>query len=374
MKKKLLALFYRPPELNLPQNSYGQYYILQAAKEFFETRILSFQSPLPTEQDENYFEPNYSYSNKVFNLALRGKSPHLTHYFTREMFKAYKDSLNDFKPDLLYVDNLIMMQYPLSYKPNAKIWFYDDESQVFIRNKKLRNNFIDFLRNIGLSAFEKKALSVVDKSFCITDEETNYLHTLGYRNVETLPYPIDNEYFFYNWKPSLDEFRILFVGDFSHPPNKEAAKLICTKIYPALKELKIKFILVGRNLNRIKNYLNDRISTFENVKDIRPYYWNSSLFIAPIFFGGGLRIKILEAASCGIPILMTSASNIGINFEESKEVLLADTINEFIEAIRRIYNSDSSAFMRMSNNANQKVKSLFALDQMKRYYKKVFTQ
>ena len=116
------------------------------------------------------------------------------------------------------------------------------------------------------------------------------------------------------------------------------------------------------------------ISTFENVEDIRPFYWNSSLFISPIFSGGGMRIKILEAAACGIPILMTPTSNIGINFEESKEVLLANSINEFIETIRRAYNSDLSTLMRMSNNANQKVKSLFALDKMKLNYKKIFTE
>jgi glycosyltransferase involved in cell wall biosynthesis len=374
MKKKLLALYYRPPELNLPQNSYGQYHILQAAKEVFETRILSFRSPSSIKQDENYFEPNYSYSNKVFNLALRGKSPHLTHYFTREMFKAYKDSLNDFKPDLLYVDNLLMMQYPLTYRSKSKIWFYDDESQIYVKGNGLRKNLLEQIRNIGLSGYEQKAISISDKTFCITDEETNYLKSLGFKSIKTLPYPVDDEYFYYNWNLPKDEFSILFIGDFSHYPNKEAAKIICTKIYPTLKELKIKFILVGRNFNNIKSYLNDGISIFENTEDIRPFYWNSSLFIAPIFSGGGMRIKILEAAACGIPVLMTPASNIGINFEESKEVFLADTINEFIEAISRIYNSDSSAFMRMSNNANQKVKSLFALDQMKRYYKKVFTQ
>jgi len=374
MKKKLLALYYRSPELNLPQNSYGQYHILKAAKEVFETRILSFQSPAAIEQDKNYFKPNYSFSNKIFNLALRGNSPHLTHYFTKEMFKAYKDSLNDFNPDLLYVDNLLMMQYPIAYLPKSKIWFYDDESQIYVKGNALRNNFLEQIRNIGLSKYEQKAISVANKTFCITDEETNYLKSLGFKSIQTFPYPVDDEYFHYNWNLPKDEFSILFIGDFSHYPNKEAAKIICTKIYPALKELKIKFILVGRNLKRIKDYLNDGISTFENVEDIRPFYWKSSLFISPIFSGGGMRIKILEAAACGIPILMTPLSNIGINFEDLKEVFFANTINEFIEIIKRVYYSDFSVLMSMSNNANIKVKSLYALDQMKLYYKKVFAE
>ena len=205
MKKKLLALYYRPPELSLPQNSYGQYHILQAAKEVFETRILSFRSPSSIKQDGNYFEPNYSFSNKFFNLVLKGKSPHLTHYFTQEMLIHYKHSLNDFKPDLLYIDNLIMMQYPLLFQPNAKIWFYDDESQLFVKANGLRKNFLEIIRNIGLSRFEKKVISISDKTFCITEEETNYLKRLGFKSIQTLRYPVNDKYFRHNWNLPKDE-------------------------------------------------------------------------------------------------------------------------------------------------------------------------
>ena len=290
------------------------------------------------------------------------------------MFKAYKDSLHDFKHDLLYIDNLIMMQYPLIYQPNAKIWFYNDESQLFVKGNGLRKNILEQIRNIGLSRFEKRAISISDKTFCITDEETNYLKSLGFKSIQTLPYPVDYEYFRYNWNLPKDEFSILFIGDFSHYPNKEAAKIICTKIYPDLKEQKIKFILVGRNFNRIKNYLNDGISTFENVEDIRPFYWNSSLFIAPIFSGGGMRIKILEAAACGIPILMTPTANIGINLEKSNEVFLANNINEFIESIKVIYSQRYSDLNRISENANIKVKLKFSLNKMVSLYTKVFSE
>ena len=374
MKKKLLALYYRPPELNLPQNSYGQYYILQSAKEVFETRILSFKSPSSIIQDKSYFEPNYSYDKKIWNLAFRGGSPHLTHYLTKEMFIAYKDSLNNFKPDLLYVDNLVMMQYPLLYKPKAKILFYDDESQLFVKYQKLRDSFIENIRNLGLFEFEKRALTIADKSFCITDEETNYLNDSGFTDIQTLPYPVDDEYYFYNWNPSKDEFKILFVGDFSHPPNKRAAKIICTEIYPAVRNHNIKITLVGRNMKNIRRYLNQEISVFENVADVRPFYWDSNLFIAPIFSGAGMRIKILEAAACGIPILMSGIANIGVNLVESKEYFLANNAQEMIDKIIKIKKSNSSDIIDVSKNANRKVLSRFALKKLNEYYFSIFSE
>ncbi len=65
MKKKLLALYYRPPILGLPQNSYGQYNILKSAEEYFDTKILSFCSLPHRKEDDKYFKPNNSYLAKI---------------------------------------------------------------------------------------------------------------------------------------------------------------------------------------------------------------------------------------------------------------------------------------------------------------------
>jgi glycosyltransferase involved in cell wall biosynthesis len=373
MKKKLLALYCRPPLLGLPQNSYGQYHILNAANQFVETQILSFKSSANNSQENLYFDPNDSKIIKIINLILRGRSTRLTHYWSNDFFNAYKVLINDFKPDILYVDNLLMMQYPIAYTPKANIWFYDDESPLFVKEYSLRENIFEKIRNIGLSKFEKKAISFSDRTFCITDEESMHLNSLGFKSIQTLPYPIDDEYFFYGWKPPRSEFSVLFVGDFAHYPNKEAAKIICTKIYPALKDNKIKFILVGRNFKRIKSYLNDEISTFENVEDVRPYYWSSSLFIAPIFSGAGMRIKILEAASCGTPIVMSQLANSGINMVKSTEAFLVNNVDEMIETILTIYNSGSQNLIQISEHANHKIRSLYSLKKMIDFYKKIFS-
>lgn len=368
MKKKLLALYCRPPLLGLPQNSYGQYYILKSVSDSFETRILSFKSSASGFNDDEYFKTNDSKVKKVFNLILKSKSTRLTHYWSKDFFNAYELLLNDFKPDIVYVDNLLMMQYPARYTPGAKIWFYNDESQLFVKEFGLRKNIRELIRNIGLKKFEGKAISISERTFCITEEESNLLKDLGYSSIYTLPYPIDDDYYFYGWKPSNNKFTILFVGDFGHYPNEEAAKIICTKIIPAIKTKNIEFVLVGRNLIKIKKYLNNQIVVHENVDDVRPFYWNCNLFLAPIFSGAGMRIKILEAASCGIPILMTSVSNFGINLEKSKEAIIANNINELIENLNNIINSDYSYLLDMSKKANQKIKSAFSLDKLIPYY------
>ncbi len=70
---------------------------------------------------------------------------------------------------------------------------------------------------------------------------------------------------------------------------------------------------------------------FDNVKDVREFYWNSTIFIAPIFYGGGLRTKLLEAAACGIPIVISSLANNGFNFEDGNELIIAKTEKDYVE-------------------------------------------
>ena len=374
MKKRLLALCYRPPILGYSQNAQGQYFILQSASSLFETRILSFKSLSIDVQEENYFMPNSSTILKFINLFFHRKSPRLTHLWNVDFLEAFKRNLEEFEPDFIYLDHLLMMQYPFRYSTNAKILLYNEESHLYIKKFKLRRNIFEVVKNFGLSDFEKKAISSAHKTFMITNEESKHLNSLGFRSVITMPYSIDENFFTFGWKPNKGMFKLLFVGDYSHQPNKEAAKLICKKIYPALKNLKIKILLVGRNINKIKKYLNSEITTYENVEDVRPFYWESTLFIAPIFSGGGMRIKILEASLCGIPILMTPLANLGVNLEKSKDAYIEDTINGMIELIKGIYNSDYSDLLNVSLNANKKVKSQFALGEMNKLYDKIFSE
>jgi glycosyltransferase involved in cell wall biosynthesis len=374
MKKKLLVLCYRPPVVGFSQNAQGQYYILQSASRLFETRILSFNSSSNGVQEENYFNTNNSTIIKLFNLLLFAKSPRLSNLWNKEFLIAFKTKLEKFNPDFIYVDHLLMMQYPLKLSPEVKVLLYNEESQLYIKKYKLRKNIFDLIKNFGLSDFEKKAVSSAYRTFMITNEESTYLSSIGFSSVKTMSYSVDDKFFTYGWKPNQSVFNLLFVGDYSHQPNEEAARLICKKIYPALINLKIKIILVGRNINKIKKYLNSEITAYENVEDVRPFYWESTLFIAPIFSGAGMRIKILEAASCGIPVLMTPLANLGVNLENSKEAFIEDNISGMIESIKSIYNSDRSELLNVSLNANKKVKSFFGLEKMNKLYEEIFSE
>ncbi len=69
---------------------------------------------------------------------------------------------------------------------------------------------------------------------------------------------------------------------------------------------------------------------------MRPYFHRASVVIVPLLHGGGTRLKILDAAACGKPIVSTSVGAEGLNFVDGRDVLLADSAPTFAQAVVRL--------------------------------------
>ena len=68
------------------------------------------------------------------------------------------------------------------------------------------------------------------------------------------------------------------------------------------------------------------------VAAIAPYYRNADLVIAPIRTGGGTRIKIIEAATYGVPVVSTRFGAEGTSFVPGMDMLMADNEATFLSA------------------------------------------
>lgn len=73
------------------------------------------------------------------------------------------------------------------------------------------------------------------------------------------------------------------------------------------------------------------------VEDVRPYIRRAEVYVCPIRDGGGTKLKILDALAMGKPVVAHPVAIEGIDVETEKHVLTAETPEEFVQQITRLF-------------------------------------
>ena len=123
--------------------------------------------------------------------------------------------------------------------------------------------------------------------------------------------------------------RLLFVGTMNYRPNEDAALYFATAIFPQIRAAlnkEVEFYIVGRYPHDRVKALNTPgvITVTGGVDDVEPYYRDADLVVVPIRFGGGTRIKILEALAYARPVISTPLGAEGLDLSNGKEIIIAD--------------------------------------------------
>lgn len=140
---------------------------------------------------------------------------------------------------------------------------------------------------------------------------------------------------------SFDErAHLLFVGNFHHRPNRDAVLFFMKEIYPLVEQIVpgAEFHIVGDNApEEIKSYRSAKVRVLGYVPNIAPLYESCRAFVAPLRFGAGMKGKIGDSLSYGLPVVTTSVGAEGIGLRDGEEALIADDPREFADAIVRVY-------------------------------------
>lgn len=135
------------------------------------------------------------------------------------------------------------------------------------------------------------------------------------------------------------ENEVLFVGSYLHPPNVEGALWLAREVWPRVQQMRpnARLTLAGRTPTpELTALASTDICVPGTVNDLHPYYTKASLVVAPIFWGSGVRIKLLEAMACGLPIVTTALAAEGIGLRHKQSALFAENAQDFATAIVRL--------------------------------------
>jgi glycosyltransferase involved in cell wall biosynthesis len=128
---------------------------------------------------------------------------------------------------------------------------------------------------------------------------------------------------------------LLFLGTFNYWPNVDAVEFLIRDVWPRVRSVmpEARLRIAGLHPEKIpRNRILPGVEFLGFVDDLAALYRESRVVCCPIRMGGGTRIKILEAAAFGRPIVATSIGAEGLDMAEGRELFIRDDAASFATA------------------------------------------
>jgi glycosyltransferase involved in cell wall biosynthesis len=133
-----------------------------------------------------------------------------------------------------------------------------------------------------------------------------------------------------------------FLGAFDHGANLRAAKRLVERIHPLVRdrEPSARLSLIGRRPpDDLRRLVEDTpgVTMHGDVADAVGELAATGPLAAPLEWGSGTKLKLLEAAAAGVPIVTSPQGLEGLDFEPGHDILVASTDSDFATAVLRLW-------------------------------------
>ncbi|CCI14730.1 Glycosyl transferase family 2 [Microcystis aeruginosa PCC 9806] len=239
---------------------------------------------------------------------------------------------------------------------------YDTIDLHFLRLKRQKDYLDPSYQNTSWSweTYQKLELNYANQAeatVVVTEDEKQVLSSLGVKNVWVIPNI--HEEISLSEKVAFDQRSgLVFIGSYNHPPNIDAVKWLCLEIMPLVWASRpdITVNLLGSNLkDEVKELANDKVIVTGYVPEVEPYFQKSRVFVAPLRFGAGMKGKIGQSLSLGLPTITTKIGAEGMGLIDHQDVLIADTAEEFAQAVIELYDN-MELWQKLADNSLETIK------------------
>lgn len=191
--------------------------------------------------------------------------------------------------------------------------------------------------------YEAEAVRSVARVVAVSEEERKAFEQLAPGKVDLVPNGVDTTTI--QPRKSLpDAPGVLFVGSMDYGANVDAVEHLVDDVLPRLRRRDATVTLVGSNprpsLRRIARRATLDVHVAGFVPSTEPYFERSRVFVVPLRYGGGTRLKILEALARGVPVVTTSVGCEGLELEHGRELVVADDPADFAQWVDRLLEDD----------------------------------
>lgn len=202
-----------------------------------------------------------------------------------------------------------------------------------------------------LARYEKKVAQSFDHAILITENEKQLFAATVYgtKKLTVIGNGVDLDYFNPLGQPQeADDSNekaqeLLFVGAMDYHANVDGVCWFAEFVWPVITERypMAVFTIVGRNPTKevLALQRHQNIEVTGGVDDVRPYYQRATVVVVPLRIARGIQNKVLEAMAMAKPVLVSCAAFTGLEAEPERDLLVADSVQEFVTHTVRLFES-----------------------------------
>jgi len=203
-----------------------------------------------------------------------------------------------------------------------------------------------------LTYYEKEICDQFARLIVVSNKDKEYISS---PKLDVVPLGIDTERFVPRKVP-VNNPTIIFSGNMFYGPNIQAVKWFAENCFFRIQKKipNVSLAIVGNapplDIRKLGN--NSGISVTGFVESM-PYALNqATIAVAPMQSGSGMQFKILEAMSCGLPVVTNTLGLGDIKAKAEVEIVLAETPDDFVDNIVNILNCSELA-QQIGNRARE---------------------
>ncbi len=254
--------------------------------------------------------------------------------------------------DVVHADQVSMAQYGLIGRGVKRV--LDLHNAMYLVTQRMADHESNPIKRVierretrALAKYEAQLCAKYDQVVFVTDDDRRAVEAqLDHFRVNvtqdrfiTIPIcsdPLDK----LPIQPVARPQRVTAMGVMFWPPNAEGVQWFAREIWPQVHAQfpEACLTVVGKNPPKYLADFNghDHIEVTGYVPDLHAVLAETAVLIVPLRAGGGMRVKILDTWCWGLPIVSTSIGAEGIAIRGGENILIADTADDFAQAVRRV--------------------------------------
>ncbi len=280
----------------------------------------------------------------AFLNIFSDQSYNVSRFFDEEAARLLEEILKENEFDIIQFEGLFVVPYLDVVKTHskAKVIYraHNIEFEVWERiamreQFRPRRKYLQFLAR-RLKHYETEQINRFHQVFAISEPDRQSIVRFGCETALEV-FPVALDFGKYVTNPSKTSFPTLFhLGAMDWRPNKEGLEWFLDEIWPDIEKLnsELRFYIAGKNMQKeFFEYDSENLVVEGEIFDAVEFINSKSIMIVPLLSASGMRVKIIEGMAMSKCIIATSMAAEGIMCEHGKDILIADTADEFYRSI-----------------------------------------